>query len=228
MSSSEPKLLLIETSGTIGRVGLGYGTTLVAEATLDRSRRNARDLMPEVARLTTEQQWKPGDYDAIAVSIGPGSYTGLRVGMMTAKTLAYTLQKPLICIPTFEVIAQQSLEIHQQVEVIGDAQQDRVYVQRFSQGLEPVTELNIESGDRWRETISTDFPLTGPGLVVHQKLLPATAKLVNEECWQPKIQALLQLALERYERKIFADTITVEPLYLRASSAEEQWTAMGK
>jgi tRNA threonylcarbamoyladenosine biosynthesis protein TsaB len=228
MSSSEPKLLLIETSGTIGRVGLGHDTTLLAEATLDRSRRNARDLMPEVARLTQEQQWKPSDYDAIAVSIGPGSYTGLRVGMMTAKTLAYTLQKPLICIPTFEVIALHSLEMHQQVEVVGDAQQDRVYVQRFGHGLQPITELIIVTGSQWRETITPDFVLTGPGLVVQQKLLPATAKLVEEDDWQPKLESLLQLAKVRYERKTFADTMTVEPLYLRASSAEEQWAAMGR
>ncbi len=228
MSSSEPKLLLIETSGTIGRVGLAHGTTLVAEATLDRSRRNARDLMPEVARLTTEQQWRPGELDVIAVSIGPGSYTGLRVGMMTAKTLAYTLQKPLICVPTFEVIALQSLGMHQQVEVVGDAQQDRVYVQRFGPSLQAITELSIATGDSWRQTITTDYPLTGPGVVVQQKFLPATAKLVKEDNWQPKLTSLLQLARVGYERKTFADTISVEPLYLRASSAEEQWTAMGK
>lgn len=228
MSSSEPKLLLIETSGTIGRVGLGRGSTLVAEATLDRSRRNARDLMPEVARLTQEQQWKPNELDAIAVSIGPGSYTGLRVGMMTAKTLAYTLQKPLLCIPTFEVIAQQSLRKHQQVEVIGDAQQDRVYVQRFGHGVQPITKLSIVTGSQWRETLSADYAFTGPGLVVQGKLLPANANVVEEDYWQPQLLALLQLALERYEKQTIADAMSVEPLYLRASSAEEQWTAMGK
>jgi len=228
MPSSEPKLLLIETSGNIGRVGLAAGQRLLTEAVLDRSRRNARDLMPEIARLSEQLGWKPSELDAIVVSIGPGSYTGLRVGMMTAKTLSYSLQKPLICIPTFEVIAQQSLAELKQVEVIGDALQDRVYVQRFSGSCQAASELKIMPGERWRTTITPDYPLTGPGLVVQQKLLPASAIVVQEAQWQPMLHALLQLAIHRYETKTWADTMAVEPLYLRASSAEEQWTAMGK
>src|SRR5262245_23752653 len=128
-------MLLLETSGPIAQVGLAQHDRLIAHATLDRSRQHTRDLVPTIQRLCQEHQRKPQDLDAIAVSIGPGSYTGLRVGIMTAKTLAYLLNKPLLAIPTFDIIAHQNFAADptlQNLTVIADGQQDKVYVQVFS------------------------------------------------------------------------------------------------
>ena len=63
---------------------------------LDEARRNARDLAPAAAELLQKQGWKPIGLDAVLVSCGPGSYTGLRVGIMSAKTLAYATRCALI------------------------------------------------------------------------------------------------------------------------------------
>src|SRR3712207_2459498 len=74
-TGDRPKLLLIETSGRGGRVGLSEGPDLVAERLLDDTRRHARDLAPAVAALLRARSWRPRDLGGVIVSLGPGSYT---------------------------------------------------------------------------------------------------------------------------------------------------------
>lgn len=227
----DSKLVLIETSGAVGRVGLGLGDTLLAEAVLTRSRQHTRDLVPQCKRLCEEQQWKPAELDAIVVSIGPGSYTGLRVGMMTAKTLAYAINKPLIAVPTFDLIAWQSFQTRPHLtalHVVADGQQDRVYVQQFAKDLTMLSRLSIIAGEQWRAGLLAATTLAGPGLRQQQQHLPPFVELLPESLWDPQLPALLALGRRHQLEAKFADSFSLEPLYLRASSAEEQWTALGK
>lgn len=236
MMPTEPKLLLIETSGAVGHVGLSAGRRLAGEAALDRGRQHTRDLMPQCQRLFAEARWKPGDVDAIVVSTGPGSYTGLRVGIMTAKTLAYALRQPLISVPTFEIIARRCFDEESSLlslTVIGDGQQDRVYVQQFermtdSGSLFTMSPLTIMGGEAWRASVPAGSALTGPGLRQQQQKVPPTVDMLDEKYWDPFLASFLQLGLEHLEKKQFADAMALEPLYLRASSAEEQWEMLGK
>lgn len=225
------RYLLIETSGSVGRVGLGVGAHLQAEAVLDRSSKHTRDLLPECHRLLEEQQWKRSEIDAIAVSIGPGSYTGLRVGVMTSKAIAFALSKPLLGIPTFQIIAQSCFDLDtaiSTVEIAGDAQQDRLYVQRFARTMQPETELAIVQADAWLGSLYAGIAVAGPVLTKLRSQLPATVPVMPENCWQPALAAMLQLAQQSFDAEAWADPFTLEPLYLRASSAEEQWAALGK
>lgn len=229
-SRNAPRMLLIETSGDVGHVGLAQGSALLQEALLDRVRRHTRDLIPECKLLCTEQSWKPTDLDGIAVSIGPGSYTGLRVGVMTAKTLAFALNKPLLAIPTFEIIARQAVVAHPDLSslmVIADGQQDKVYVQEYSK-FSPVSSLTIVHGEAWRSSLPAGTVLTGPGLRQQVNLLPPTMQLMNESIWDPQLFAFIALMNEYYHDHKFSDYMVLEPIYLRASSAEEQWLAQGK
>src|SRR4051812_21019798 len=84
-----PRLLLLETSQPVALVALADGDALGAVRRLDETRRHARDLAPAVADLLAAAGWRPRDLDGVAVGSGPGSYTGLRVGLMSAKALAF-------------------------------------------------------------------------------------------------------------------------------------------
>ena len=81
--------LIIETAGRVGQVALTAGDAVVREARLGEGRRRASDLALIVDRLLKEQGWAARDLTAVVVGLGPGSYTGLRVGLASAKTLAY-------------------------------------------------------------------------------------------------------------------------------------------
>jgi tRNA threonylcarbamoyladenosine biosynthesis protein TsaB len=225
MADDRPRLLLIETSGRVGRIGLAEVPGLLAEQALDEGRRHARDLAPTVARLLAERGWRARDLHGVIVSLGPGSYTGLRVGIMSANALAYATGCALIGVPTFEVIARQVETPGRELVVIADAQQAQLYVQPFARGataeqFAPAGELKVISGRAWAATLRPDVAVVGPGVRMAQPWLPAGTPTAMQE---PLMSGLLAVGWDRYERGACADQARLEPLYLRRSSAEEQW-----
>jgi tRNA threonylcarbamoyladenosine biosynthesis protein TsaB len=216
-----PHFLILETSHRVGKVALASAETIVGERTLDESRRHARDLAPAIRELLTVQGWRAADLDGVIVSRGPGSYTGLRVGIMSAKTLAFATGCALLAIDTFDAIRLQAPAEHRNVDVIADAQQDKIYVQRYGSFPEPLTILPL---GMWLESaLAWHVVVTGPGLESFAARLPAALTLAPREQWLPQPASLLTLGLARFRMGERDQPFTVEPLYLRASSAEEKW-----
>src|SRR5688572_4071308 len=117
-----PRLLILETSHQPGVVALAEGPDVRARHGLDEARRHARDLVPAAADLLAGLGWKARELDGVVVSLGPGSYTGLRVGLMSAKTLAYATGCALVGVETFAAIARQAPPEARSVAVLADAQ----------------------------------------------------------------------------------------------------------
>jgi tRNA threonylcarbamoyladenosine biosynthesis protein TsaB len=238
VSASEPRSLILETSGRIGQVALSAGENLLAIRRLDEARRHARDLAPAVAQMLRGQGWRPRDLSGVVVSRGPGSYTGLRVGLMSAKTLAYATGCALLGIDTFAVIALQAPTDIELLDVMADAQQGKVYVQRFARvgtgnDWQPRTPLTIEALGEWLIRRAAESGpekqvwVSGPGLHVHGRQLQDAVPIVSAERWDPQPESLLRLGLARFQAGERDDPWTVEPLYLRPSAAEEQWQRRG-
>jgi tRNA threonylcarbamoyladenosine biosynthesis protein TsaB len=218
-----PRLLIIETSGRVGHVAIAEGAALLAARSLDEPRRQGRDLAPAVGELLAQVGWKPRDLSAVVVSRGPGSYTGLRVGIMSAKAFAYAVGCPILAIDTFAAIAWQAPVEANPIDIIADAQQQKVYVQRFEhrQGISP---LAIRPVAEWL----ADSPavwVSGPALHLHRARLTAEVRPVEQSLWEAQPESLLVLALKRWTAGERDDPFAVEPLYLRPSSAEQQWQA---
>jgi tRNA threonylcarbamoyladenosine biosynthesis protein TsaB len=218
--------LLLETSARRGVVAVAAGAELRGQRRLDESRRHARDLAPAVAELLREQGWKARELDGVIVGRGPGSYTGLRVGIMSARALAYATGCALLGIDTFAVIARQAPAACDHLDVLADAQQDRVYVQPFVRadaGWRPARELAIRPFAEWLAGRCADAWVSGSGLLKWRSGLPEGVPLVPEQAWEPGVDGLLALGLARFEADERDDPFALDPLYLRGSSAEEQW-----
>ncbi|MDG6025555.1 MAG: tRNA (adenosine(37)-N6)-threonylcarbamoyltransferase complex dimerization subunit type 1 TsaB [Candidatus Brocadia sp.] len=99
------KVLGIETSGNRGGIVLSKDCQVIISKEF-RSMQHGKELVPAIKSAFQEIGWSPQDIDLIAVDVGPGSYTGLRVGVTCAKTMAYALQKPVIDVPIFDIIAE--------------------------------------------------------------------------------------------------------------------------
>ena len=211
---------IIETSGRAGRVGLADGGTVVAEVPLEQARRHARDLVAAVRSVFAERGRKPRDATGVVVSIGPGSFTGLRVGLMTAKTFAYAVGCPLFGVGTFDAAARQVGP--GRVEVIDDALQGKLFRRSYCD-RRPAGPLQIVSADEWIATL-TDEIVTGPGVPLVAARLPAKVRVAPEDARAPRIASLLAVALAD-PAGTHADPITLVPLYLRGSSAEEKLRA---
>jgi tRNA threonylcarbamoyladenosine biosynthesis protein TsaB len=228
--NTPPHLLIVETSGRQGQVALAEGATLLAVRSLDEARRHARDLAPAVAELLAAQHWKPRDVSGIIVSLGPGSYTGLRVGIMSAKTFAYATGCAIVGIETFLAIASQTPAEVQSVDVLADAQKNNVYVQSFRRegsGWRNTSELTICLFADWLTHRAADAWVSGPGLHKCRAQLPSEIRVVDEAFWEPRAEGLLPLGLARLAVGSSDNALSLEPLYLRPSSAEEQWRARG-
>ena len=228
MAHDPPRILLIETSGRIGRVGVAQAGSILAERLLDETRRHARDLAPAVAGLLKDQNWRAVDVNAVFVSLGPGSYTGLRVGIMSAKTLAFATGCAAVGVPTLHVIARQVTHPASEVAVIADAQKDKLYVQRFrrgqlNEGFTPTDELTVVSGPDWAAGLRPDIAVAGPAIAKAAAWLPAGHTVIGGAQSLPTVSGLLAVGLDLYNRGVRDDPLRLEPLYHRRSSAEEQW-----
>jgi tRNA threonylcarbamoyladenosine biosynthesis protein TsaB len=166
----------------------------------------------------------------VIVSRGPGSYTGLRVGVMSAKTLAFAVGCRLLALDTFAAIARQAPPEAQAVDVVADAQQNRFYIQRYVRQptggkWQAQTPLSITPIGVWLPQLAPGVWASGPGLAGRMEILPSSALVVPEADWHPRAESLLALGIERWQRGEHDDPFAAEPLYLRPSSAEEQWGA---
>ena len=175
-------------------MALAEDDTIRAVRTLDEARRHARDLVPAVKELLTEQGWRPGDLTGVIVGRGPGSYTGLRVGLMSAKTFAYVTGGVLLAVESFAALARQAPAEAETVDVIADAQQEKLYVQRFSgPERQPATALAIVPFADWLATLSAGSCVIGPGLERFGPRLPAEVRKV--EAWLPNVATVLQVGV---------------------------------
>jgi tRNA A37 threonylcarbamoyladenosine modification protein TsaB len=117
--------------------------------------------------------------------------------------------------------------------VLADAQQEKVYVQRFDRHTPAgetaaASELMIVPFADWLAKLEPDAWMSGPGLRVFQQRLPQHRRAVDAAFWDPRPESLLHLGLDRYRRGERDDIWSLEPLYLRPSSAEEKWRSQGR
>lgn len=223
--SENPRLLLLETSGRQANVGLALGHEIVQQSELSQARQHARDLVPTIKEMLTQLQWKPTDIEGVIVSLGPGSYTGLRVGIMSAKTFAYAVRCPIIGVETFTVIAHQCSQ-QGTLHVVSDAQQNRVYHQCFqttNHGPIPTEELDILPLEELLAKITKDARVSGPGVNVYESQFPSELSLIEPDLRLPKLSSLLSVGLLRLQQAESSDLWSIEPIYLRPSAAEQQW-----
>ena len=212
--------LLLETS-EVARAGLALDGRVVASVELPKGREHNRALVPKVSALLDEQGWKVAELTGIAVGIGPGSYTGLRIGLMLAKTLAYATGCRLIAVPTFHWLAA-SVADADEVDVIADALKQTVYAQKFgpadAAGVRvPLDDLRAVKVIDWAQTL-TRGAVTGPGLDLHAAAVPPTARIVPATDIFTALIAVARTRPALTREELFA----LEPLYVRGSSAEEK------
>lgn len=221
----EPRILLMDASAPRGYLGLFCGTNPLGECWLEGARRHVSDLAPGLESLLKKAGWKPTELDAIAVGIGPGSYTGLRVAIMSARTLALVTGAPLLGLGNFQILAQGlPATAPQTVECIADAQQDKIYRQYFQRQGEwflPTDPMEITDCNQWLKRRNPAVPVCGPGLEKLRRLDLAPPQYL--ECPQLQPLAFIRLALRELSQGRIDDPHALEPLYLRRSSAEEQW-----
>ncbi len=225
MSDQLPLILGIETSGREGSLALVRGDEMVAHRQLETTgRRHAQTLVAELALMCREAQVQPHEITAVGVSIGPGSFTGLRVGCTVAKTLCYTTGAKLLAVDSLLASATAWSGEHRQVWAIEDAQRGELFVghyQQSSNGFSRSDAIQIVKSREWLAGLKTTDILIGPGLSRIVELSTA-AQRIEASVAAPPATTIARLAQKLYGDAQFSDPWTLEPFYARLSAAEEK------
>ena len=220
-------ILGIETATWLGSVALVTESEVIAEYTLNIRRTHSERLMGMIARLLSDTDVALRDLDGIAVSIGPGSFTGLRIGLSTAKGLCFANTLPLTIVPTLEAMASRVCFARYPVCPLLDARKQEVYagIYDISEGppkavLAPCT-ISIE---HLLARISRPTIFSGDGSTIFRdpirEKLGDHAFFVPSDAAHPDAAAVARLGLSAFRKGEHAELSGLEPIYLRRSEAE--------
>ncbi len=221
------RILALETSGMSGSVAALAGDTLICEMAVNPDQRSARSLAPATRDLWIRCGWRAGDVELLAVTVGPGSFTGLRVGVTTAKTFAYAVGAKAIGLNTLEVIASQVPDDvpGETLAVALDAQRGEVFAATFRRAagsMEWISKAAIVNREAWLASLPMGCLVSGPVLSQLAEGVPAGCTRVADEFWYPTAAAVGRLAAGRFAAGESDDAWRLVPLYMRRSAAEEK------
>lgn len=222
--------LAIETSEKPGSVAIRKDGSLLAERVVEhKSQRHAQALVPEIKNLLEEFQIAADDVDLVAVSVGPGSFTGLRIGVVCAKTWAYSTGCALVGVCTLQSISQNSSPEIDDIHVIANAQRKELFwgfFHRSDSGLfEAKQEIRIISAENFCKERTEGELICGPGTDLVEKNLKVSCQLLPEQQWRSQASTVGWLGEKLFEQGHRDDPFLLEPFYLRKSAAEEKWDA---
>jgi len=220
-------LLSIETTEKHGSVALFDGEKLLREIRLPTTDRSAKTLAPALDRLLREEHCQPGNVEAVAVVVGPGSFTGLRVGVATAKAFAYAVGAKIVAVDTMQTVAAAFPFGKGFLSVGVDAQRGDVVAQTFERSVEgpkPISERRLISATEWwnEKDRYPEMIFTGPALERFRTKTPEGVILADESLWMPRASVAGCLAAVRLADGESDDLWSLVPIYSRLSAAEER------
>jgi len=225
------RTLAIETVETHGSVAVLDGATVVAELALDPGRRSAQSLAPGIQKLLADVGWRPADVQLVAVASGPGSFTGLRIGVTTAKTFAYAVGCQVVGVHTLLAIGARVPGEYAAFQVVLDAQRRELFVAditRDARGeLSGGETTRVVGQEEFIASLAAGAVVTGPGLRAGglnlEQQFVAGVTVVDAEYWAPTAAAVGTLGVRQHAQGLTISPFELVPSYLRRTAAEEQW-----
>jgi tRNA threonylcarbamoyladenosine biosynthesis protein TsaB len=226
------RVLALETSGRVGSIAVlecaGSYVETCRERTLPDDQRSARSLLPCVEQLLADVSWRPGNVELVCTTIGPGSFTGLRIGVVAAKTFAYATGAKLVGVHTLTALAKGCQTDGPRLWTVLDAQRQELFVAAFDtrrplvDQVDPVTE--ILRVDAWLAQLAPGDAVAGPPVAKLRERLPEGVMACEAELWSPAARDVGALAAALFERGAAVDPLSLVPRYYRKSAAEEKFS----
>ncbi|GAB2552518.1 tRNA (adenosine(37)-N6)-threonylcarbamoyltransferase complex dimerization subunit type 1 TsaB [Rufibacter soli] len=216
-------ILSLETSTTVCSVALHLDQQLLSYAELQMEKSHSSHITVMVQQVMEYAGVGLGQLDAVAVSGGPGSYTGLRIGSGTAKGLCFSLDKPLLSVDTLSAMAQQIISVTPQPErylfcPMIDARRSEVYTCLLTHELEmrlPVEPLILEASSFAPDLEKQPIIFFGSGAAKAQELLAPHPNAFYLSNVKPTAKAIGELAWAKWQREEFENVAYYEPFYLK-------------
>jgi tRNA threonylcarbamoyladenosine biosynthesis protein TsaB len=229
------RVLGIETSTMIAGVGLVEDDEVLVDLKFDVKVTYSEVLMPAIDTALKLAGLEVGDLDGFAVSIGPGSFTGLRIGLSTVKGLCFATGKPLAAVPSLDALASHSLFCRHQVVPLLDAKKNELYAAIYdTTGGEVIRKSDIWAIDvqRLAGKIDRETLFVGPGVGPYRKelidLLSQKAYFITGEQSTPGGASVARMGVKKLIGGQTEDVSRLEPMYIRKSEAELKFRNVDK
>lgn len=222
--------LAIETSSRRGSVALVESGAVVAEEVFSQGLQHAAGLLPIIDSLMRGRGRTPGDLEQVYVSAGPGSFTGLRIGITVAKAIALASRRvKLVAVPTVRVLAENAPAEARQLVIVLDAKRGQIFTARFERdGDGDWLEREPAHLDSLAEVLARSprpVHLLGEGIPYHRAHIPSSGDVIvpGEEAWRPRAAVVAQLGMAMAAAGQFTEPDRLTPIYVRKPEAEEKW-----
>lgn len=227
------KILALETSSMVASVAVISEDKLLAEFTINNKKTHSQMLMPIVEQVTEGLALTLSDIDVFAVSGGPGSFTGIRIGVATVKSLAQALNKPVVGVSGLDGLAYNLVNFNGIICPMMDARNAQVYTCLYRSNGEEINRLKEYMAVRVAELISMiqesgeTVMFCGDGLLLHKNLLSEKlgerAKFSQSVFTFQKASSIAFLALQKAKLSDLSTYNELQPFYLRKSQAEQKF-----
>ncbi|MBQ3125102.1 MAG: tRNA (adenosine(37)-N6)-threonylcarbamoyltransferase complex dimerization subunit type 1 TsaB [Clostridia bacterium] len=220
------KILAIDTSSFPASVAIADDGILLGEYIIRNQRKHSQNIMMMTERLFDDLGMDISDIDVFAVTSGPGSFTGLRIGISSVRAFAQAMKKPVAAVNTLEALAYNFSFSDTVIVPMLDARRDEVFTAayRFKNGTaEEITPPCVMTIDEICETYKTgNVIFTGDGAIIHKdELCGFTLAPMNLS--ETRASSLALAAYKKAEKNELCDYNHVSPLYLRKSQAEREY-----
>lgn len=246
------RAIAIETSGRAGSIAAVADGAVLQEIDFPHGLKHAAEIVPIIDRLCAAQQWRPADLAELYVSAGPGSFTGLRIAITVAKTLAFATGVKIVAVPSVRVLAENAPADARHVLIVLDAKREQIFTARFERlpGSAGVLTRNTNAagdsrapggpaGEEWierepahLEALSAALAraprpvhLLGEGIPYHEQFIPADPQVIvtPPDLWRARAAAVAKIGYPLARAGQFADPYRLTPIYIRPPEAEEKW-----
>jgi tRNA threonylcarbamoyladenosine biosynthesis protein TsaB len=230
------RILALETATQPGSLALLEDDHVLQATWLPRAKRTLQSLYPALQALLDQARWQPRDVQLVAVTQGPGSFTGIRIGVAFAKTWAYAAGCELLGLGTLDVIASQVPVAAPPVKLraVLDAQRGELFTRRYhcpppAATWQPDSPVEVVDRAQWMKSLSAPSLLVGEGLRTltgdWQQQLSESTQIAATELWRPSAEAVGRLAAALHRAGARSDLWELRPYYCRKSAAEEKFEA---
>ena len=225
-------ILGIESAGAQVGCAVGGHEGVLASAHAGRGRRHAEALAPQIDFVRRQAGIELSEVAAVAVDVGPGLFTGLRVGIATAVSLAQALGVPMIPVPSLDLMAFPARWTSKVIVPALDARRGELFTALFRKvpgGVQRVRDANVctpEELSAELEALDEPALLLGDGALRHAEAFAGLRgiEMAEQGLANPSARALVQLAHARAMREEFVQPWELEPIYLRQPDAEINWS----
>ena len=230
-------VLILGIESATGRVGCAIGghEGVLASVQATRERRHAELLAPQIQAACAHADVALRDLGAVAVDVGPGLYTGLRVGVTTAITMAHALRVPMVAVSSLDLIAYPLRHTGRTIAAVIDARRREVFHARYSclpGGVQRLSEPMVGPPDDVVSQMlasSDETLVVGDGAQRYASMFEGLRglELADPGFAYPSAESVVLLAHALAVREEFVRPDEIEPLYLRQPDAEAKWAGSG-